>query len=337
MRAGAVATRRLAGEDLVLFRTRSGALSAVPPFCPHLGAHLGHGGRVEGNALRCPMHGFCFDASGRCVRTGYGKRIPKAARLLPFPVVERDGAAFVWHSTDPRAPAWDLPEAPDRSFSTLRTRTLTLHGHPQETSENSVDVGHLECVHGFENVVATAPLKTEGAYLTTSFAFDYRIGVAVRALYTAHVYGLGYSFVDVRLPGLGARLRQFVFSTPVDAGVVALTLGVRAEVRGHGRVSPVVGVASRALAELTSRAVLPGYVREVERDVRVWEHKRYLAQPALAEGDGPIGQYRKWARQFYPAPAQASVRSLGAVSRQSPSQPRRPERQTAASPTSCRE
>ena len=28
--------------------------------CPHMGAHLGFGGRVVGEAIRCPMHGFSF-------------------------------------------------------------------------------------------------------------------------------------------------------------------------------------------------------------------------------------------------------------------------------------
>jgi hypothetical protein len=39
--------------------------------------------------------------------------------------------------------------------------------------------------------------------------------------------------------------------------------------------------------------------------VRIWEHKRYLARPALAAGDGPLGLYRKWTRQFYSAEAGA--------------------------------
>ena len=29
------------GEELVLFRTRSGEARVLDPFCPHLGAHLG--------------------------------------------------------------------------------------------------------------------------------------------------------------------------------------------------------------------------------------------------------------------------------------------------------
>jgi hypothetical protein len=33
----------------------------------------------------------------------------------------------------------------------------------------------------------------------------------------------------------------------------------------------------------------------------VWRHKRFASRPALAAGDGPIGLYRQWTRQFYAA------------------------------------
>ena len=38
---------------------------------------------------------------------------------------------------------------------------------------------------------------------------------------------------------------------------------------------------------------------EVEQDLDVWTYKEFLPQPALAKGDGPIAEYRRWARQFY--------------------------------------
>ena len=34
-------------------------------------------------------------------------------------------------------------------------------------------------------------------------------------------------------------------------------------------------------------------------DVAVWETKKYVANPILCDGDGPINQFRIWFRQFY--------------------------------------
>ena len=39
--------------------------------------------------------------------------------------------------------------------------------------------------------------------------------------------------------------------------------------------------------------------RQLEQDIPIWENKIYLEQPALSDGDGPIGEVRRWARQFY--------------------------------------
>ncbi len=50
---GDVKTLHYFGQDIVVFRTASGVLSAVDRTCPHLGAHLGVG-EVDGECLRCP-------------------------------------------------------------------------------------------------------------------------------------------------------------------------------------------------------------------------------------------------------------------------------------------
>ncbi|MFF3915823.1 Rieske 2Fe-2S domain-containing protein [Streptomyces sp. NPDC001852] len=51
---GKALTRRLMGEDIVLYRTCDAWPRAVDPYCPHLGAHLGAGREVEGQNLVCP-------------------------------------------------------------------------------------------------------------------------------------------------------------------------------------------------------------------------------------------------------------------------------------------
>jgi phenylpropionate dioxygenase-like ring-hydroxylating dioxygenase large terminal subunit len=93
--AGAVVTRRYFGREIVVHRTESGLLRASEPHCPHLGAHLGHGGRVVGERLRCPFHGWCFDPSGQFVEIPGAARIPPRAMLRQWPLRERNGMVFV--------------------------------------------------------------------------------------------------------------------------------------------------------------------------------------------------------------------------------------------------
>ena len=88
---GGVLSRPFMGDDLVVYRTRSGVLRAVEPYCPHLGAHLGHGGRVDGELIVCAFHAFAYDTAGACVRTTttslpYSARsvVPAKAPAMPI-------------------------------------------------------------------------------------------------------------------------------------------------------------------------------------------------------------------------------------------------------------
>ncbi|MFI8634227.1 Rieske 2Fe-2S domain-containing protein [Microbacterium sp. NPDC077663] len=57
---------KVLGEDLVLFRTRKGALGLLHPRCIHRGASLYYGG-VEEDGIRCCYHGWVFDPQGHCL------------------------------------------------------------------------------------------------------------------------------------------------------------------------------------------------------------------------------------------------------------------------------
>jgi hypothetical protein len=46
-------------------------------------------------------------------------------------------------------------------------------------------------------------------------------------------------------------------------------------------------------------AVIGEVSRQLEQDIPIWEHKAYLDRPVLCDGDGPIGLFRRWCRQFY--------------------------------------
>ena len=51
-------------RHLVAWREETGELHVQDAFCPHLGAHLGHGGMVSRGCITCPFHGWRFDAEG---------------------------------------------------------------------------------------------------------------------------------------------------------------------------------------------------------------------------------------------------------------------------------
>jgi nitrite reductase/ring-hydroxylating ferredoxin subunit len=106
---GARLTRPFFGGDAVVFRTDGGRAVVTHAFCPHLGAHLGRGGHVEGETLRCSFHGFRFDAEGRCVPAYPDARPPPACRLPVFPPREHGGQIIAFYHPDGAAPTWEVP------------------------------------------------------------------------------------------------------------------------------------------------------------------------------------------------------------------------------------
>jgi nitrite reductase/ring-hydroxylating ferredoxin subunit len=311
LRRRGLVSRRLAGREVVLFRGESGRAAMFDAHCPHLGAHLGFGGMVRGDALVCPMHGFAFDAQGHCVATGYDTKPPVKCEARAWPLTEKNGVLLAYFEPSGARPAWEPPDQDMRDFGPLRTIVLRgLRTHPQETTENSVDLGHLGVVHGYREIEVTMPLRTDGHYLTTAYRMRRRAlfpGTPdVRAEFTIHAFGLGYSFVDVRVRSHALRMRHFVMATPTDGAHVDLHLVTA--VAGDGDLGALVPswLLDRVIGATATRA----FLFDVRQDLPLWENKVFVSPPALAQGDGPIGKYRQWARQFYAPEPRAEVVAL---------------------------
>src|SRR5882724_11108460 len=171
LRSSEVRSLHYFGEDLVLFRSASGAVSLLDAYCPHLGAHLG-GGAVSGERLRCPFHRFEFDGAGHCQRTGYGTKPPARAAVRSWPLCERGGVLFTWYDALARPPAWQLPPLVEEGWTPFNIERLEIDSHPQETSENSVDLGHFTAVHNFGRTWATKAIEIDGPTLRTGYGIE---------------------------------------------------------------------------------------------------------------------------------------------------------------------
>jgi nitrite reductase/ring-hydroxylating ferredoxin subunit len=278
--AGGVIARRVCGRDVVAFRTQAGALGVLDAHCPHLGAHLGHGGRVVGEALRCPFHALHWSADGRCAGDDDGP-LAVGVRARAWPVRELHGALVVWHGA--RAPTWEIPAPDMRGWSEPRFQTLRFPGHVLEVAENGVDRRHFLTVHGYTDV-SEFEVGVDGPVMHSAFGFS-KDGIAQR--FDTLVYGLGYAITDLTIEKLGIHARVILLSNQVDAGMVDFTVCVTVE----GGLAWM----DRFLAAI---------VDDVKKDLPIWAHKCRRERPALVPGDGPIATYRAFARQFYP-PLQA--------------------------------
>lgn len=292
---GDVKTVHYFGEDIVLFRTASGVLSALDKTCPHLGAHLG-GGKVEGECLRCPFHEWAFDGSGKCVDIPYAPKIPPKAAVKTWHVLEQNGVIFAWYCPRGTEPDWRPPPLEEEGWTPNQVVRWELASHPQEIAENTVDCSHLKPVHHIDQCeVKSVEQKDHYMHVLLQMVAS---GAPVEMPDEVHDVEL-----DVTLYGIG--------------NIVSTTRVLNAELRTRQRIYPtVVDVDRVAIFGVNNTAVMadPDYTRDIDnlfykafltdfpRDFPIWEKKVWLDKPLLAGGDGPIGRYRRWCRQFYDYP-----------------------------------
>jgi 3-ketosteroid 9alpha-monooxygenase subunit A len=279
------------GRALVWLRGHDGRSRVFDAHCPHLGAHLGVGGRVEGEGIRCPFHGWRFDGSGCLAEVPGLDREPPAVRLRAHPVQERNGFTHVWVHAGGVAPGYDVlefREDPSRwtpwSVSAYRVRV-----HVQDMTENILDRAHFSQVHDMEppdeeqfDVRFEGPLLVvEQTLKVTAVSAS---GVQVRSRTTN--CGPGISVTEVRQGPL--HMINYITQTPVDDEVT--------DVRIHFSMQRLPDeAATRAVAAANERITN----QQFRQDVPIWENRAYLERPRLSAVDGPVGPYRRWFRQFY--------------------------------------
>ncbi len=299
------------GEDIIVWCDDQGTVCVAESHCPHLGSDLGPeaGGSVRDGRLVCPFHGYQFDAVGQCVATPYADP-PRTAHLQVFPTQEINGLIFAWYGIDGRTPQWELhPDRPTREgWSSPSIRTIRFPGHPQETTENSVDLAHFRYVHGYGSFQRAGRIQVDGARLVSSFDFRTVRKVFGFSAFTmdlsaiTQIFGLGYSFVEIREHFIGVDLRLWVLATPVDGTLIDLTLVSQVrEIRNPGR--RIVGLGFLPVgwrAPIFNKFMAAQQMGDVLQDVAIWSRKQYRSRPRLCRSDGEIMPFRAYCAQFYP-------------------------------------
>jgi phenylpropionate dioxygenase-like ring-hydroxylating dioxygenase large terminal subunit len=276
------------GRDLVLYRGESGTPRTVDAFCPHLGAHLGHGGIVTGDRIRCPFHAWEWEGeTGECAAIPYAERIPAKARIGALPTVERNGFVFAWHHAEGKPPEWEVPavrEFGDPDWTDYEKHEWRIGAHQQELGENAADSAHFKSVHGTMNVPTTES-EVDGVYRRALQPIRMKTprGLVEGGIET-EVHGMGLAVT--RFTGIAETL-EVACTTPVDAERCHVRMGF-----SQPRSEPAG----------SSAAMINEILRQMDQDIPIWENKQFRPKPLLCDGDGPIPEYRRWCQQFYSAP-----------------------------------
>ena len=140
---------KLLGEELVLFRDKSGNLGLVDKRCAHRGASLEHG-IITQVGIRCAYHGWQYDANGKCIDRP-NEPAPDAVKsricIKSYPVTEKGEMIFAYLGPlpAPEFPMFDLYKA-GNVVKTIGYAAIPVNW--LQIMENSLDPVHVEWLHG---------------------------------------------------------------------------------------------------------------------------------------------------------------------------------------------
>ena len=146
LRKKPVAVRRM-NERLVLWRDTAGTPHAMHDRCPHRGAALSQG-KVQGDSIECPYHGFRFSAEGDCTLMpceGPKAKAPAGMTARAYTVREEHGLIWLFWG-EARG---ELPELPwfDGQGRGGASGAFEWPIHYVRAIESNFDLHHTPFVH----------------------------------------------------------------------------------------------------------------------------------------------------------------------------------------------
>jgi vanillate O-demethylase monooxygenase subunit len=142
-------TRMILNEPVLLYRTESGQAVAIEDRCCHRNVPLSIGKLVKDD-VQCGYHGLVFDRDGRCIYMPGQEKIPAAAKVKSYPVIERWEMVWLWMGDPALADESKLPDFSiiDREGWAAVGDRVDLKAHYLYGVDNVLDLSHLSYVHG---------------------------------------------------------------------------------------------------------------------------------------------------------------------------------------------
>lgn len=139
-------SKRLLGQQLVAFRTKSGAVSVISANCSHMGADLGCG-KVVGESIQCPFHNWKYGTDGVCNHIPGANSIPAFARQTSYPIVERHGYVFFFNGPEALFPLPFFEGANPDDFSAGKIFSYVSDCNWFTNAAHGFDTQHFDAVH----------------------------------------------------------------------------------------------------------------------------------------------------------------------------------------------
>lgn len=230
---------RMLSHDFVLFRDSKGTAHCLSDTCVHRGASIS-GGKVKGDCMQCPYHGWRFQGDGKCVKIpslGPNHKVPPRARVDAYPTQEKYGIVFVFLGDLEESKRPSIMEIPEWGQQGWRGEPFDYyweanyeravengldpahneyvhptHGYSGEHEDTSYMVGELKIEHtdmgfGFMHNFHAPPLKNPIMRMIRNFDGDLEAG-------SGH-HGPNHMWTKIHLTDT-KWFHQYVYETPID-------------------------------------------------------------------------------------------------------------------------
>ncbi len=209
---------KVLGEELVLYRGASGQPALMQLRCAHRSLALDYG-RVEGDCLRCPYHGWLYDRTGQCLdqpAEPEGSAFKEKIKLRSYKVQEFSGLVFGYMGPDP-APLLPLYDVLRMEDGVKEVQLQNVHANFFNHVENIVDISHLAWLHGY-TFPAYGARKVSYHWERKEYGADNVM--LVEGLNDTHISCYGFPTVNrFALPPVdpnGELVRSMIWRVPAD-------------------------------------------------------------------------------------------------------------------------
>jgi nitrite reductase/ring-hydroxylating ferredoxin subunit len=262
-------SKHMLGTDLVAYRTDAGRVVVMSGRCSHMRADLGKG-KVVGDCIQCPFHGWRYGPDGHCKHIPRTDKIPQRARQRTYPAVERHGLVFVFNGPEPLFPLPFFLDERVEDFTPATPVEFVANCSWFLVAAHGYDSQHFETVHSRR---LHAPLVV-----------DCPAPFARRSRYTADV--LGEAYYDRLLRTFAGPTVHISITT--WGGTMVLITGKFKRATSQFMISarPIEGGKTLCHVVAFARLARQPVARYVVQPVDLWIRRRFTGAYLLAEVEG---------------------------------------------------
>lgn len=141
--------QKILGEDLLLFRTKSGNAVALEDRCCHRNVKLSLGYLNDENIV-CGYHGWEYDCKGSCVLIPSqlpDTKIPPKAEIKKYPVREFNKWIWVFMGDEETSKSADPPNIPEMNEWDYTYKAHVFEADLEAAAESLIDPYHIRYTH----------------------------------------------------------------------------------------------------------------------------------------------------------------------------------------------